>query len=193
MATGKKPNSTNKKSVNIFSDKDLQKKLYCEKKIIAQIFGLSVRRIEQLTQEGIIEIVETEVGKRYEMIPTISRFVKYQSEKLQNKGGSKREEDLKLQKLEAEIGLKEAQGELQRYKADIAQGRYIEVKVIKEDYDRFFAIFKKFALSLPSKITNKLNGSLDPLQIRGIEKEMKDEVVRQLSGFIVAATVDRGD
>ncbi len=191
MATGKATNSTSKKSKDIFDEKDLEKKLYCDTKIIAQIFGVSVRRIQQLTQEGIIEPVETEHGKKYEMIPTISRFVKYQSEKLKNKGGSKREEELKLLKLEADIALKESQGELHRYKFDIAHGKYIDVMSIQKDYERFFDIFKKFALSLPSKVTNKLNGYIEPLQIRHIEKEIKEEVVKQLTGFVIAAATNQ--
>lgn len=189
MATKKKTaKPTSKKRKDLFDEKDLEKKLYCDSKILAKIFGLTVRRIQQLTQEGIIETVDTEHGKKYEMFSTISRFVKYQSSKLKNKGGSKREEELKLQKLEAEIALKESQGELHRYKTDLAQGKYIAVESIQKDYERFFDIFKKFALSLPSKITNKLNGYIEPMQIRHIEREIKEEVVKQLNGFVIAAT-----
>jgi len=191
MPAGKKATSTNKKSKNIFDEQDLDKIYYCETKIIARIFGVSVRRIQQLTQEGAIETIDTEYGKRYEMIPTISRFVKYQSDKLKNKGGSKREEELKLQKLEAEITLKESQGELHKYKFDIAHGKYIDVLTIQRDYERFFEVFKKFALSLPSKVTNKLSGYIEPLQIRHIEKEIKEEVVKQLTGFVIAATGEK--
>lgn len=193
LNTKKTLKNTTKKNNKIFDEKDLDKKLYCDSKVLAKIFGVTVRRIQQYTQDGIIETIDTEFGKRYEMIPTISHFVKYQSDKLKNRGASKKEEDLKMQKLEAEIELKKSQGELHRLKTDIAQGKYIDVDIIQEDYNKFFSVFKKFALSLPGKVALKLNGYIEPIQIRGIEKETKEEVVKQLNGFIVAATVDHGD
>ena len=50
---------------------------------IAQLFGVSVRRIQQLTQEGIIKttkIIDEESGKtvrRYDLVPTIQSYIKY--------------------------------------------------------------------------------------------------------------------
>ena len=42
-----------------------------ESKVIAQLFGVSVRRIQQLTQDGILETVHIS-GQRnkYDLIPT---------------------------------------------------------------------------------------------------------------------------
>ena len=54
---------------------------------IAQLFGVSVRRIQQLTQEGIIKttkIIDEESGKtvrRYDLVPTIQSYIKYLSDK----------------------------------------------------------------------------------------------------------------
>ena len=48
---------------------------------IAQLFGVSVRRIQQLTQEGIIKttkIIDEESGKtvrRYDLVPTIQSYI----------------------------------------------------------------------------------------------------------------------
>ena len=40
--------------------------------VIGQLFGVSVRRIQQLTQEGVIRTVEVPgQGRRYELVPTI--------------------------------------------------------------------------------------------------------------------------
>ena len=119
MNTKRAPSTGTKKSKDIFDIKELDKKHYCDSKVLAQVFGVSVRRIQQLTQDGTIETIDTEYGKKYDLFPTILHFAKYQSDKLKNKGGSKREEELKMQKLEAEIALKESQGELHRYKSDV--------------------------------------------------------------------------
>lgn len=42
----------------------------CKVDVIANLFGVSVRRVQQLTQEGIISTTEVKRGRRYELTPT---------------------------------------------------------------------------------------------------------------------------
>ena len=90
--------------------------------VIASLFGVTVRRVQQLTQEGIISTTKTKEGNRYELAPTIQRYVKYLSDKAYGKSKSEKEAELREQKLQAEIALKESQGEMHRLKTEIASG-----------------------------------------------------------------------
>ena len=45
--------------------------------IIAQLFGVTVRRIQQLTQEGVLPTTETAEGRRYDLVPTVQSYTKY--------------------------------------------------------------------------------------------------------------------
>lgn len=155
--------------------------------IIAQIFGVSVRRVQQLTQEGIIKTEEIpKEGRRYELVPTIKTYIQYLSDKAYGKGRSEREAELKQQKLEAEIALKESQGEIHRIKAEIAAGKYIDVEEVTLDYQKFFVTFKRFALGIPARLVGMISDSLDPLEARRVEKEMSAETKRMLHTFVVA-------
>ena len=53
------------------TEKNLQ-----DTKVIAKLFQVTVRRIQQLTQEGILETVEIKRGKctlrRYDVVPTLN-------------------------------------------------------------------------------------------------------------------------
>lgn len=176
---------------------------FYEKKVIAKLFGVTIRRIEQMTQEGIIETTATiEDGKhvrRYALAPTVNRCVKNLSNKARGrkgaadekelKGQQAKEQDLKEKKLLAEIALKESQGELHRLKTAIAMGEYISLEEIKMDYSRFFVLFRKFALSLPSRLVNLYGDSLEPTEARRIEKELGEEVMVLLGQFVVAGRV----
>ena len=86
---------------------------------IAKLFKLSVRRIQQLTQEGILPTEETDEGRRYELCPTVQRYSEYLSSKAYGKSSTEKEIQLKQQKLEAEIELKELQGDFHKIKNDI--------------------------------------------------------------------------
>lgn len=162
---------------------------YYKVDVIAALFGVSVRRIQQLTQEGIIQTVKTADGRRYELAPTIQRYIKYLSDKAYGKNKSDREIELREQKLQADIALKESQGELHKMKTEIAAGKFIDIEEVKMDYSRFFVVFKKFALSLPSRLSGRISGHCDPLEVRAIEKDLTQEVNRLLNNFVIAGIV----
>lgn len=166
--------------------------------IIAQLFGVSVRRIQQLTQDGVISttkiIEDGRTVRRYDLVPTIQNYIKYLSEKAYGRQGrTDKEIELREQKMEADIALKESQGELHRLKTEIAAGKYISVEEVKMDYSKFFVVFKKFAVSIPARVVGMLSGQLQPTDARKIEKELADEVNRLLGAFVIAGVVGPKD
>lgn len=164
---------------------------YYRVEVIASLFGVSVRRVQQLTQEGIISTTKTKEGNRYELAPTIQRYIKYLSDKAYGKSRSEKEMELREQKLQAEVALKESQSEMHRIKTDIASGKYIDIDEVRMDYIRFFIAFKKFALSLPSRLSGRISGYCEPMELRAVEKELNEEVIRLMESFVVAGcTVD---
>ncbi|MBQ6091665.1 MAG: hypothetical protein IJL07_10425 [Lachnospiraceae bacterium] len=171
-----------------------ESKGYASKDTICRLFGLSGRRIEQLVADGIIDRVKTKSGEvRFELAPTIQKYVKYLSDKAYGRERSDKEAELKEQKLRADVALKESQGELHRLRTEIAQGNYISVEEVKADYSRFFIVFKNFALSIPGKMAGRLSGFVDPVEVREIENELQKEVKKLLSDFVTRATTEKAE
>ena len=165
---------------------------YYRVEIIAQLFGVTVRRIQQLTQEGVLPTTDTIEGRRYDLVPTIQSYVKYLSDKAYGKNRSEKENELREQKMKAEIALKESQGELHRLRTDIAAGKYISVEEVVLDYTRFFVTFKNFAMAIPIRMTEMISGIVDPVEARRIEKTLQQEVRRILTAFVLAGVTDIG-
>ncbi|PKM72837.1 MAG: hypothetical protein CVU91_07360 [Firmicutes bacterium HGW-Firmicutes-16] len=163
--------------------------------VVAQLFGVSVRRIQQLTQEQVIKTVRDPNGggRKYDLVPTIQAYIKFLSDKAYGKAHSDQESTLKEEKLKAEIALKQSQGELHRIKTEIAAGKYISVEEARLDYGHFFVIFKKFALAIPSRIAGHLTGYMEPVAVRAIEKDLATEIKNILQTFVVAGQVGSGD
>ena len=162
--------------------------------IIAQLFGVTVRRVQQITQEGIIETTAAvENGKavrRYDLIPTAQKYIQYLSDKAYGKAHrTDKEIELREQKMEADIALRESQGELHRLKTAIAAGDYISIEEVRLDYAKFFVVFKKFAMSMPARVSGMLSGSIEPLEARRVEKEISGEIAELLNSFVVAGIV----
>lgn len=164
---------------------------YYRVEVISQLFGVTVRRIQQLTQEGILPTTETVQGRRYDLVPTIQSYIKYLSDKAYGKNRNEKELELREQKLKAEIALKESQGELHRLKTDIAMGRYISTEEVQMDYSKFFVVFKKFALSIPAKVAGIAQAVVDPVIARSLEKDLSYEINNLLQGFVIAAKADK--
>lgn len=162
----------------------------CRVEVIAKLFGVTVRRIQQLTQEGVLPTIETKEGRRYDLISTIQNYVCYLSEKAYGKNKSENVDKLKKQKLQADIALKESQGELHRMKREIAAGKYIEIEEVSLDYQKFFVVFKRFALSIPARLVSMISDKVEPLESRKLEKELNDEVRRILKSFVVAGSIE---
>ena len=114
--------------------------------------------------------------RRYDLAPTIQKYVKYLSDKAYGRSRSEKEMELKEQKLEAEVALKESQGELHRLKTQIAAGEYISIDEVRIDYAKFFLVFKKFAMSIPARVCGMLSGQLEPLEARRIERKWRERL-----------------
>ena len=41
--------------------------------VVADLFGVSVRRIQQLTQEGVLPTTDTPDGRRYDLVSTVQK------------------------------------------------------------------------------------------------------------------------
>lgn len=163
---------------------------YVSKDTIAQLFGISSRRVEQLVSDGIIERIKVKNEVKFETIPTIQKYLKYLADKAHGRESKSREAELKEKKMNAEIALKESQGELHRLRTEIAQGNYIAIEEVKADYSRFFIVFKNFALSIPSKLSGRLSGAVDPVEVRSIENDLQKEIKKLLNEFVSRAVTE---
>lgn len=162
----------------------------CKTQVIARLFGVSVRRIQQLTQDGVLPT--TQKGK-YDLVPTVQNYLQSISDKAQSKARAASESALRKQKLEADIALKKIMSEYNQLKSDIMAGKYITVEEASQDYAQFFVAFKKFALALPGRIVSRVSGAIDPTTARRLEKEMQEDVTQLLRAFVVAGVAEEGN
>ena len=152
---------------------------------LAEYFCLSRPRVTQLTTEGVLH--KKKSGRGYDLKENVQIYIQ-NLQRRANGRVSVSEEELKKKKLEADIALKESQGELHRLKTSIANGEYISVEEVQIDYSKFFVSFKKFAMNLPSRIIGFVSGQLDPAESRKLEQDLTQEINDALNAFVVAGT-----
>ena len=164
---------------------------------LSSIVGVSLRTGQRLSQSGVFVSCATKgkAGKKYYRLDeNIQNYIEYVRKSYEDKDTG--EEDLgrlKSEKLQAEVNLKRSQGELHRLKTDLARGQYISVDDVKLDYEKFFVIFKKFAMALPPRLIGSIAGYVDQVVCRGIERDLQKEVSNMLRSFVVAGHAEAGD
>lgn len=159
--------------------------------VIAQLLGKTVRRIQQLTQEGVLETEIPSGGgiRKYRTCATIQRYVSYVENRARESGESSRAAELTLKKLEAEVELKESQGQLHRLKTAIAEGEYIAVDQVTEELTDFMSQFKRFALNLPTRMGGVMSGYAEHAAVKEMENAMREEMEELLRSFADGASV----
>lgn len=158
---------------------------------IAQLLGKSVRRVQQLTQDGILFTEQPPGGgtRRYRTAETVQRYAAYLEEKAREEISGDTLEELTLKKLQAEVELKESQGALHKLKTAIAEGKYIKAEEATRDLADFMAMFKKFAMNIPPRAVKSIAGYADPQTARAMERAMRKELEDMLAVFVDAAEI----
>lgn len=159
---------------------------------IAQLLGKTTRRIQQLTQDGILK---TEVppgggARKYRTCDTIQRYIDHVERKAQEIGEGGRLAELNLKKLEAEVALKESQGSLHRLKTAIAEGKYLPAEQATEELAEFMTAFQKFAMTIPARMAGAMSGYADAITIRNAQKAIRKELETMLTAYADAMQVE---
>lgn len=154
---------------------------------LAKLLGLSVRRIQQLTADGVLPATDKEHGRKYCLVDAVQAYVKSVQTKTDNSSAKSRILKLQEEKLAAEVELKQSQGELHQLKTQIAQGKYISVEEAQIEYQKFFVVFKKFAAAIAPRVGGIVAVHVDPVVARAIEKNVATDINEQLRNFVFSA------
>lgn len=153
---------------------------------IARVFGLTSKRVQQLTADGVLETTETPKGRRYDFLPTIQRYVKYLSDKASGREKDRTTASLEEQKLEAEVRLKEAKAESAELELAELRGemhRAEDVEAVTTDH---VLLLRSMLMSLPGRLAVDCAQAQTPA-------EASEQVRREVYGILNSLTQYRYD
>ena len=158
---------------------------------IAQLIGRSTRRVQQLTQDGVLstEIPPGGGARRYRTAQTIQDYMVYQEQKAREDLSGSTLEELTIKKLQAEVELKESQGALHKLKTAIAEGKYLPAEQVSGDLSDFLRRLKQFADRIPARVAGTMSGYLDTAAARAMKKDLQQELDGLFEAFVAAAHI----
>lgn len=163
---------------------------YLTKDELARLISSSSRTVERLVADGTITQIKNGRDVKFETVAVIKQYIQHLTDKANGKKEKDATKELTVQKLKAEIALKESQGELHRLRTDIASGKYIPLEEIKIEYSRMMVQLRNYILGIPNRITGRLSGRLKPVEVREVEKEVQEITTTMLRGFVQSAEVE---
>lgn len=122
--------------------------------VIARIFGKTVRRIQQLTQDGVLPTVETPQGRRYDLLPTITRYIQYLEQRADKNGSKNVEKEDK--KLDAEIQYKQAKADKMKLELDELKGSMHRSEDVERLLNERVFLMRSLLLALPGRVAMEL-------------------------------------
>ena len=158
---------------------------------IAQLIGRSTRRVQQLTQDGVLstEVPPGGGARRYRTARTIQDYMAWQEQKIRDELSGSTLEELTIKKLQAEVELKESQGALHKLKTAIAEGKYLPAEQVSGDLSDFLRRLKQFADRIPARAAGTMSGYLDGAAARAMKKDLQQELDGLFEAFVAAAHI----
>lgn len=161
------------------------KKSYVEAKQIALLFGLTVRRIQQLTQDGILQTEKVGRQRRYDLLSSVRRYIDYLQKRVSERGsvGTQEDAENESRKLRADADLKQTKAEIAQLELDELRGkmhRSEDVEALTNDL--VFAI-RGMLLALPGRLAIDLAAITVPSEISTRIRKEIDAVLIELSNY----------
>lgn len=155
---------------------------YKNTKWLSSFFKLSERRIQQLTQEGILPTVKrTRDGNQYDLIPTIQRYIYHLQDLVNNRVKSSEEQE--RQRLDAEIKLKEAKAEIAQLDLKELRAEMLRAEDVQAFIEDLAATTKSLLMGLPGRLAMDLANATTTAERSETIEEAIFEVLNQLSEY----------
>ena len=125
--------------------------------VIAKIFGVTTRRVQQLKDEGIIQGQGNPM--RFDLLPTIQSYIRYLSDKAN--GREKKEAMAKLEedKLRAEAEIKQAKAKQSQMELKELQGKLHRAEDVEAIFTDHVMFLRSMLMALPGKLAVDLAGT----------------------------------
>ena len=159
------------------------KKNYVESKVIATLFGLTVRRIQQLTQDGIIKTEQVGRQRRYDLLDTVRRYIAYLQDKCNSKGGNKDDTDNESRKLKADADLKETKAAIAEMELLELQGEMHRSEDVEAMTTDLVYTIRSMMLALPGRLAIDLAPIDKPAEISERIKQEVHAILQELSNY----------
>ena len=154
---------------------------------LAQLFGLSDRRIQQLTADGTIHAevvaVDGHQVRRYDLIPTVHDYVTSLQNKINNKEENQKNTDLVDEKLQEEIRYKKARADKIEMELKELNGQMHRSDDVEKVFKDHAQMIRSMFLALPGMLAVDCADARTPKEVEGIIRSVVFDNLKVLEQY----------
>lgn len=151
--------------------------------VIAEIFGVDPRRVQQLTKEGIITARREGNTYTYDLLPTISQYIKYLSDKANGREKPDKSTSAEMRRLEAEADLKRSKADIAALELKEFEGKMHRSEDVEAMTTDLVSTIKGLLLALPNRCAIDTNRSKSAAEAAEIIKREVYKILNILSEY----------
>lgn len=166
-------------------NKRIETQLECLVKVdeIAKLIGKSVRRVQQLTQEGVFRVVDVKNGKRtskrYDKYETVQKYIEYTVNKTEEKGGKDKEDE----KLQVEIDIKKTKLKMEQLKLNELEGNMHAAEDVENMTTDLVMCVRSNLLAMPGRLAVELAAIDNAAEISAVIHKTVCDVLNELANY----------
>lgn len=146
---------------------------------IARLFDRTARRIQQLTQDGILPTVDG----MYDLLPTVERYIQYLYAKIDAKRRPQDLLDAEQRKRDADARYKEAKAEIAELELDELNGKMHRSEDVEALTDELIWAIRGLVLAIPGRVAVDTAEASTAAETSEIVRKQCYEVLEELSRY----------
>lgn len=151
---------------------------------VAKLFGLTVRRIQQLTQDGVLATEKVEGNKRrYDLLLTVQKYINHLQEKVAKKGENKDDAKNESRKIKADADLRAAKAEIAEMELKELRGEMHRSEDVEAMTTDLVFTIRSMILALPGRLAIDLSTITKPAEISERIKQEVNAILLELSNY----------
>ena len=155
-----------------------------DSKTIAAIFGVDPRRVQQLAKEGIITATKDGHANRYDLLPTIQRYIRYLSDKANGRESiSKKDADTEGRRLEAEADLKRSKADMAALQLKELEGKMHRSEDVEAVMTDLVFTIRSSLIALPGRLAVDVVTAQTAAEASVIIRGEVYKILEELAGY----------
>ncbi len=150
---------------------------------IASLFGVTPRRVQQLTKEGVISATKQGNANRYELLSTIQKYIRYLTDKANGREATKKDTETEGRKLEAEADLKRSKADMAALQLKELEGKMHRSEDVEAVMTDLVYTIRSMLMALPGRLAVDVVAVKSPAEASEVIRAEVYKVLEELAGY----------
>lgn len=154
-----------------------------DSKTIAMLFEVSERRVQQLAKEGVIIATKQGNANRYDLRPTVQRYIRYLSEKAYGKEANQVDAEAEKRKLVADADFKRSKADMAALQLKELEGKMHRSEDVEAVMTDLVYNIRSMIMALPGRLAVDIVSAKTSAEASEIIRAEVYKILEELSTY----------